>query len=220
MVAIKRYPDEIYIERRSGSELLGWRYEGLFDQPPAAAGVEHRVIAWDEVSMEEGTGIVHIAPGAARRISSSRAYMIFPSSRRSTRRALMTASAGCTGSTSESAEQISADLADRGRLVAADEYVHRYPFCWRCHTPLIFRIADDWFIGVDEVRPRPRCQCDHRVDAGVLRQADGRLAPQHGRLEHLPPPLLRTTAPHLSVHMRPRHRGRLGPSSRSWRRPE
>jgi isoleucyl-tRNA synthetase len=39
-------------------------------------------------------------------------------------------------------------------LIAADEYVHRYPFCWRCHTPLIFRIADDWFIGVDEVRPR------------------------------------------------------------------
>ena len=57
-------------------------------------------------------------------------------------------------STSESTEQIVADLAGRGRLVAAGEYAHRYPFCWRCNTPLIFRIADDWFISVDEVRPR------------------------------------------------------------------
>ena len=32
--------------------------------------------------------------------------------------------------------------------------MHRYPFCWRCHTPLIVRIADDWFIAVNEVRPR------------------------------------------------------------------
>ena len=29
---------------------------------------------------------------------------------------------------------------------------HRYPECWRCHTPLIFRVADDWFIGVEEIR--------------------------------------------------------------------
>src|SRR4029079_18722408 len=28
------------------------------------------------------------------------------------------------------------------------------PFCWRCHTPLIFRISDDWFIAADELRPR------------------------------------------------------------------
>jgi isoleucyl-tRNA synthetase len=37
-------------------------------------------------------------------------------------------------------------------LVEAGLYQHRYPECWRCHTPLIFRIADDWFISVRELR--------------------------------------------------------------------
>ena len=64
-VAVARYPDETFEERKRGSELVGWRYRGPFDTLSAAAGVEHRVIAWDEVSLDEGTGIVHIAPGAA-----------------------------------------------------------------------------------------------------------------------------------------------------------
>src|SRR5205085_10066137 len=62
-VAVARYPDERVNERRLGEELVGWRYRGPFDDLPAAAGVEHRVIPWDEVSLDEGTGIVHIAPG-------------------------------------------------------------------------------------------------------------------------------------------------------------
>ncbi len=46
--------------------MLGWRYTGPFDELPAAEAVEHSVIAWDEVSATEGTGIVHIAPGCGR----------------------------------------------------------------------------------------------------------------------------------------------------------
>ena len=49
--------------RVPGRELVGLRYEGPFDTLPPGAEVEHRVIPWDEVSVEEGTGIVHIAPG-------------------------------------------------------------------------------------------------------------------------------------------------------------
>src|SRR5690606_6805423 len=47
-------------------DLLGWRYRGPFDELPAEHGVEHRVIPWDAVDAAEGTGIVHIAPGAGR----------------------------------------------------------------------------------------------------------------------------------------------------------
>ena len=56
-------------EERAGSELAGWRYTGPFDELPAVrdafaeAGYEHRVVTWTEVGEEEGTGIVHIAPG-------------------------------------------------------------------------------------------------------------------------------------------------------------
>src|SRR4029077_11901580 len=40
----------------------------------------------------------------------------------------------------------------RGRLVEAGTIVHRYPVCWRCRTPLVFRVVDDWFISADEIR--------------------------------------------------------------------
>ena len=39
-----------------------------------------------------------------------------------------------------------------GVLVSAGTISHRFAECWRCHTPLIFRISDDWFISVDEDR--------------------------------------------------------------------
>ena len=52
-----------FAETKKGRELVGWTYRGPFDALGPGGEVEHRVIAWDEVSMDEGTGIVHIAPG-------------------------------------------------------------------------------------------------------------------------------------------------------------
>ena len=53
-VAVARYPDEEFVERVPGSELVGLEYEGPFDHLPAAAGVEHRVIPWDDVVARRG----------------------------------------------------------------------------------------------------------------------------------------------------------------------
>ena len=73
-VAVGRYPDETFVERLPGRRSSGWTYTGPFDTLPPGAGVEHRVIPWDEVSLEEGTGLVHIARAAAARTSSSRVH--------------------------------------------------------------------------------------------------------------------------------------------------
>ena len=54
--------------------------------------------------------------------------------------------------TAEVEEPVIAALRERGLLVEAGRITHRYPICWRCRTPLVFRVVDDWFIGVDEVR--------------------------------------------------------------------
>ena len=59
-------PTRASCRRSCGSELVGARYRGPFDDLAPAAEVEHRVIPWDEVSLEEGSGIVHIAPGAGQ----------------------------------------------------------------------------------------------------------------------------------------------------------
>src|ERR671911_1474947 len=63
-VAVARYPEDHFVERVRGSDLVGLEYEGPFDHLPAVSNVAHRVIPWDEVSLDDGTGIVHIAPGA------------------------------------------------------------------------------------------------------------------------------------------------------------
>jgi isoleucyl-tRNA synthetase len=155
-VAVRRYPGETFTERKRGSELVGWRYEGPFDHLPAAEAVEHRVIPWDEVSMDEGTGIVHIAPGCgAEDFELSRVHDLAVVQPVDESGRFYPQFGWLHGlSTGESAEQIAADLAGRGRLIDAGTIEHRFPFCWRCHTPLIFRISDDWFIAADELRPR------------------------------------------------------------------
>jgi isoleucyl-tRNA synthetase len=65
-VAVARYPEESFVRNVAGSELVGARYRGPFDDLGPGGEVEHRVIPWDEVSLEEGSGIVHIAPGAGQ----------------------------------------------------------------------------------------------------------------------------------------------------------
>jgi isoleucyl-tRNA synthetase len=155
-VAVARFPDEQFVERLRGEVLVGLRYEGPFDHLPAVAGVEHRVIPWDEVSLGEGTGIVHIAPGCgAEDFELSKAHDL-PVLAPVDEAGRFYPEYGWLHEqgTAEAAEQIVADLAMRGRLVSAEEVVHRFPFCWRCNTPLIFRLSDDWFLAVEALRPK------------------------------------------------------------------
>ncbi len=155
-VAVERYSDETYVRRVQGSELVGLAYEGPFDDLPAAHGLEHRVIPWDDVTLDEGTGIVHIAPGCgAEDFELSRVHDLPVLAPVDEAGRFYDSYGWLHGlSTAEAAEQIVANLAERGKLVSSGEVVHRFPFCWRCHTPLIFRISDDWFLAVDDLRPK------------------------------------------------------------------
>jgi isoleucyl-tRNA synthetase len=154
-VARARYPYERAVKTVLGSELVGLTYDGPFDHLPAAPDL-HRVIAWDEVSLDEGTGIVHIAPGAGTEdfeLSKVHNLPVLVPVDESGR--FYDDYGWLHGlGTVESADQIVADLAERGRLESAEETVHRYPHCWRCQTPLIFRVVSDWYIAVDELRPQ------------------------------------------------------------------
>ena len=128
--------------RRAAPSSSAGATRGRSTTSPARRGVEHRVIPWDEVTLDEGTGIVHIAPGCgARGLRAVEASTTCRCSRRSTRRAASTTTtAGCTGSRRpRRPTRSSASSASAGFLVEAGLYAHRYPHCWRCDTPLIFR---------------------------------------------------------------------------------
>jgi isoleucyl-tRNA synthetase len=157
-VAVGRYPDETFGERKRGEELVGWRYTGPFDDLAPGAGVEHRVIPWEDVTLEDGTGIVHIAPGCgAEDFDLSRVHDLPVLTPVDESGRFYDDYGWLHGlSTVEAAEQIIGYLEEQGRLVEAGLHEHRYPECWRCHTPLIFRISDDWFIAVDDLRQQLR----------------------------------------------------------------
>ena len=154
-VAVALFPDESFAGTVKGAELIGLRYRGPFDTLDPGAGVEHRVIPWDDVDLQTGTGIVHIAPGCgAEDFDLSRVHDLPVLAPVDESGHFYPEYGWLHGlSTVEAADQIVGDLGDRGLLVRAETYEHSYPFCWRCHTPLIFRVSDDWFIAVDEIRP-------------------------------------------------------------------
>ena len=155
-VAVALYPDETFTRRLHGSELVGLRYQGPFDTLAPGVEVEHRVIPWDDVDLATGTGIVHIAPGCgAEDFELSRVHGLAVLAPVDESGRFYAEYGWLHGmSTVEATDQIVGDLGDRGLLVRAETYEHSFPFCWRCHTPLIFRVSDDWFIAVDEVRPK------------------------------------------------------------------
>ena len=144
------------VDELPGEKLVGWRYTGPFADLPAASEVEYRVVAWDEVSMEEGTGIVHIAPGCGGEdfeLGKREGLPVLAPIDEDGR--ILPGYGWLTGKGAhEAADEIIADLGKRGVLIQAGEIHHRYPHCWRCETPLVFRITDDWFIGVEEIRQK------------------------------------------------------------------
>ncbi len=137
-----------------GDELVGLEYIGPFDDLAPQEGVVHRVIPWDDVVLDEGTGIVHIAPGAGTEdFELSKVHdlpVLVPIDEGGRFYPQYGAFAGM--STDEVEEPVIVALRDRGLLVEAGRITHRYPLCWRCRTPLVFRVVDDWFISVAEIR--------------------------------------------------------------------
>ncbi len=174
------------LEERTGKELVDWRYTGPFDDLPAARdafgkGVrdapgtpyQHRVIPWTEVGEDEGTGIVHIAPGAGAedfQLGKSLGLPVIGPIDESGR--YYDGFDWLSGKFApEVAQEIVDDLSRRGFFYHLESYTHRYPHCWRCGTALLFRLVDEWFISMGPVYDRPRDQLTTaEVDASLRYQ--------------------------------------------------
>ena len=161
------------LEERPGSELVGWRYEGPFDDLPAvraafAAGTaeapgvpyQHRVVAWDEVGEEEGTGIVHIAPGCGAEDFQLGRRLGLPVIAPLDESGVFVEGFGSLSGRDvrDVTEPIIERLRHEHRFYRLETIRHRYPHCWRCGTPLVFRLVDEWFISMGPVYDRPRDQ--------------------------------------------------------------
>ncbi|MGH2676293.1 MAG: class I tRNA ligase family protein, partial [Actinomycetota bacterium] len=131
-----------------GRDLVGTRYEALY--PALVAGDVHRVVAADFVSMDEGTGIVHIAPGFGPedlelgRREGWPTYRPIDDAGRFTRETPVELVRGTL--VKDADPGITEDLRGRGLLLRAESYEHTYPLCWRCDTPLLYMARTSWYI--------------------------------------------------------------------------
>ena len=137
-----------------GKELVGLAYRGPFDELPAQQGVRHRIIPWSEVSESEGTGIVHIAPGAGKEdFALGKEFDLPVIAPLDESGVFIEGFDWLTGhDVAEVNDPIFDDLRRKGILYHVENYAHRYPVCWRCDTELVFRLVDEWFISMGELR--------------------------------------------------------------------
>ena len=109
---------------------------------------------WDEVSEDEGTGVVHIAPGAGKEdFALGQEHGLAVLAPLDDAGVYVAGYGWLTGRNAGTvAEDVAADLDRKGLLFNRELYTHRYPVCWRCGTELVFRLTDEWLIGMDELR--------------------------------------------------------------------
>ena len=149
-------PYEI-IKTCSGSELCGIEYVPLFECSAAEAERQHKkahyIVADGYVTMEDGTGVVHIAPAFGEDDARVGRANDLPLVQFVDDKGHMTEQTPVAGLFVKDADpEILKDLDRRGLLFSAPKFEHDYPFCWRCDTPLIYYARESWFIKVTEVK--------------------------------------------------------------------
>jgi isoleucyl-tRNA synthetase len=143
------------LARFPGSRLVGRRYRPLFDffadQPNAFV-----VLSGDFVETEEGTGIVHLAPGFGEEdywaCEEAGIGVVAPVDDRARFTALVPPYAGMQ--VFDANEKVIEDLRSKGVLMEASTYLHSYPHCWRTDTPLIYKAVSSWFVRVTDIKRR------------------------------------------------------------------
>ncbi len=138
-----------------GSELVGRKYTPMFpflaDTPNA-----FQVLSGDFVTTEEGTGVVHMAPGFGEddQIACNAAGIptICPMDEHGRYTAEIAPWAGVH--VFDANPMVTKELKDRKLVVRHDSYVHSYPHCWRCAEPLVYRAISSWFVEVTKFRDR------------------------------------------------------------------
>jgi isoleucyl-tRNA synthetase len=138
-----------------GERLVGAHYEAPYDN--VEDGNTHRVVAAHFVSMEEGTGVVHIAPAfGAPDLDLGRAegWPVYKPVDEEGRFTDQVPEFLHKRFVKEADEHIIEDLTRRGFVIKADGYEHSYPFCWRCNTPLLYYARTSWYAGTTQMKQR------------------------------------------------------------------
>ena len=139
-----------------GDKLVGYTFETCFPDLPAQAGVEHKIVPWEDVAEGEGTGVVHIAPGCGiedfelgERLGLAKVMPIDDTG------IYLDGFGFMTGKDSHTiADEVFAALEADNKLYKVEPHEHSYPVCWRCKSEVVFRLVPAWYIRTEELKPR------------------------------------------------------------------
>lgn len=139
-----------------GEELVGLHFETCFPEFEAQKDVDHKVVAWEDVAADEGTGIVHIAPGCGaedfelgQRLGLAQIMPVDDMG------IFLDKFGWMSGKDSHTiADEVFAKLEEANKLYKVKPHEHSYPVCWRCKSEVIFRLVPAWYIRTEELKPR------------------------------------------------------------------
>ncbi len=144
------------VDSFKGEKLVGLKYETCFPEFENQKNIDHRVVAWEDVSAEDGTGVVHIAPGCGAEDyelgKREGLEVVIPIDDEG----VITEGFGfMTGhNTKEVAELVFKELEKRNKLYKVEEHEHSYPVCWRCKSEVVFKAVREWHINSDKIRDK------------------------------------------------------------------
>ncbi len=147
--------DYAIVSEFKGSELLNKEYERLFDYKPVTKKGFYATHG-DFVTMDDGTGIVHIAPAFGEDdYQTGRAYDL-PFLQLVDKSGNMTPEVTDFAGkfVKEADPEIVENLKRRGLLYKKETITHSYPHCWRCGTPLLYYARSSWYIATTKFAPK------------------------------------------------------------------
>lgn len=143
------------VEEKKGRDYAGIEYEPLFPFFADLAGQNaFRTITAEYVTTEDGTGIVHTAPGFGEEDYEAMRHTGVP--------VVCPIDAECRFTeevpdyqglfVKDADKQIIRDLKESGKLIKRENYRHQYPFCYRTKKPLIYRAVSCWFVDIGKIK--------------------------------------------------------------------
>ena len=134
-------------------DLVGRKYESLLDND-IQKKLDHYIVEWDLVDSESGSGIVHIAPGCGQEdFELGEKLKVQAPSPLNSAGYFEEGYSNLTGKYAHDvADDVISEIEKQGLLFKTEEYKHSYPHCWRCGTKCLFRLEDNWFIKITDIR--------------------------------------------------------------------
>ena len=144
------------LEKKKGKELRGKEYVMPYFDFEQQKNSPHKVVLWDLASGEEGTGIVHIAPGCGAEDFDLGKKENLPAICPLDSSGVYSSGFGEFSLKKYDAvnKEVLHDLEQRRFVYKIVPYKHRYPHCWRCGEELVFRLVEEWYINCKEIKEK------------------------------------------------------------------